>query len=187
MQREHVANIIRTALCKSLSPEQASEIAAATVPVGVPSGGFVFRQGDKSEGLLIFVRGSVEILRQSGTAEPRVIAAVTAPTVLGEMGLVTERPRSATARATTACEFHLLTRREFARMLSTEQVAAYKLVVSVAEVVSRRLEAADDRLLQLAEAIPAPAEQPGAAPAPPPPQISDLTALREKLFSEWSF
>lgn len=181
MQREDVATVIRTTLCRILTPEQATELAAATVPVDVPTGSFVFRQGDKSDGVLIFVRGSVEILRQAGTAEPRVIAIVMAPTVLGEMGLVTERPRSATVRATSDCEFHLLTKREFERMLETENVAAFKLVASLADVLARRLEAMDDRLLAMA------APDTPATATTAPAQVAELAALREKLFSEWSF
>jgi CRP-like cAMP-binding protein len=185
VQTQNVAAVIRNTLCRSLTVPQAAEIAAATVPVGVPKGGFVFRQGDKSDGMLIFVRGAVEILRQGSNGDPRVIATVNAPTVIGEMGLVTglvtDRPRSATVRATADCEFHLLTKREFERMLASEQLSALKLVVSLADVLARRLEAADDRLIAMSE----PPALPGVVPAPPP--IAELAALREKLFSEWSF
>jgi CRP-like cAMP-binding protein len=203
MQREDVAKIVKNA-CKVLTPAEATEIAAATVPVGVPAGNFVCKQGDRSDGLLIFVRGSVEIARKAPDGAERVLATVSAPTVLGEMGLVTDRPRSASVKATTACEFHVLTKKDFKRMLDDEQLAAFKLVGLLAEIMARRLEAADDRLLAMAAeaqkaaapepAAPAPAPAPapdGATPAPSAApaaaRVADLDALREKLFSEWSF
>jgi CRP-like cAMP-binding protein len=190
MQRDEVARIIRTTLCRSLTPAQAVELAASTVPVGVPAGGFVFRHGDKSDGLLILVRGSVEISRVTGDGTPRTIATMNAPAVIGEMGLLTERPRSASVKAITACECHLLTRRDFVRMLEDEQLAAFKLVGSLADVLARRLEAADDGLVAIVDAAQAAqAAAPVVPPdvAQPPAPVAELAALREKLFSEWSF
>ena|SRR5688572_29520162 len=201
MQRDDVAKIIRNA-CKSLTVAQATEIAAATVPVGVPADGFAFRQGDRSDGVLILVRGSVEILRQAGDGSQRTLATVNAPTVLGEMGLITDRPRSASARAVSACEFHLLTKKDLKRMLDDEMLSAFKLVGMLADVMARRLEAVDEQLLEImlacetaareaasAAASPAPATAPAATapPAPTAAPIAELTALREKLFGEWSF
>ena len=201
MQRDDVAKIIRNA-CKSLTVAQATEIAAATVPVGVPADGFAFRQGDRSDGVLILVRGSVEILRQAGDGSQRTLATVNAPTVLGEMGLITDRPRSASARAVSACEFHLLTKKDLMRMLDDEMLSAFKLVGMLADVMARRLEAVDEQLLEIMVACEAaareaasaaagptqaaaPATTAPAAPAAAP--IAELTALREKLFGEWSF
>ena len=201
MQRDEVAKIIRNA-CKSLTVAQATEIAAATVPVGVPADGFVFRQGDRSDGVLILVRGSVEILRQAADGSQRTLATVSAPTVLGEMGLSTDRPRSASARAVTACEFHLLTKKDLKRMLDDEMLSAFKLVGMLADVMARRLEAADAQLLEIMVACDAAAREAAAATAgpaqvaaptataptaPAAAPIAELTALREKLFGEWSF
>src|SRR5688572_5672994 len=179
MQRDEVARIIRTTLCRTLTPAQALEIASSTVPVGVPAGGFVYRHGDKSDGLLIFVRGSVEVSRQTSDGTTRAIATVTAPTVIGEMGLLTERPRSASVKAITACEFHLLTRRDFVRMLADEQLPAFKLVGILADVLARRLEAADDQLLEImaaAQAAEAAAPVSAAGVSPPTPPVSELAA-----------
>jgi CRP-like cAMP-binding protein len=195
MQRDDVVRIIRSA-CKSLTAAQATEIAAATVPVGVPAGGFAFRQGDRSDGVLILVRGSVEIVREAADGSQHTLATVNAPTVLGEMGLITDRPRSANGRAVTACEFYLLTRKDLKRMLDDESLAAFKLVGMLAEVMASRLEAADAKLLELtvnaetaarevAAAAAAAATAKAAAPATTP--VAELTALRQKLFGEWSF
>jgi len=205
MQRDDVVRIIRNA-CKSLTVAQATEIAAATVPVGVPADGFAFRQGDRSDGVMILVRGSVEILRQATDGSQRLLAAVNAPNVLGEMGLITERPRTASVKAVTACEFHLLTKKDFKRMLDEEMVSAFKLVGMLADVMARRLEAADEKLLEItvtaettareaaASAASAAAAATAAATAPAPvvtapaaAPVAELTALRDKLFGEWSF
>ncbi len=175
MTTSELATLMRSLLCPALTNEQASELAVATVPVAVPAGGVVFREGDKSTGLLIFLRGSVEISRRTANGASHVLATVTAPTVLGEMSLITDRPRSASAQAVSDCDFHLLTKTQFRRLISGERIAAYKLVVTMVEVLAGRLDAADQKLIALGET------ERGAAP------VEELTALREKLFSERSF
>ena len=175
MSSSDLINIIRTVICRTLTPEQANELSAATVPVAVPTGAIVFREGDPSTGLFILLRGYAEVSKATPDGTPRAIATITGPTVVGEMGLITARPRSATVRAVSDCEFHQLTRTQFERMMNAERMAAYKLVATIAEVLARRVEAMDRQLLGMAT--------PDRAATP----VADLTALREKLFTEWTF
>ena len=95
--------------------------------------------------------------------------------MLGEMSLVTDRRHSATVRAQTDCEFRLLTKRDFLRLLEQENIAAYKLLATIAEVLARRLYRMDEKALELA------AQRDRAAP------VEELAAFKEKLFSEWTF
>lgn len=175
MSSSDLINIVRTVLCRTLTAEQAMELSAATVPVPVPTGGVVFREGDPSTGLFILLRGYAEVTKATPDGKARGIATITGPTVVGEMGLLTARPRSATVRAVSDCELHQLTRTQFERMIKAERMAAYKLVATIAEVLARRVEAMDQQMMGL--------DAPTRATSP----VADLTALREKLFTEWSF
>jgi NADH dehydrogenase len=59
----------------------------------------VFREGDKGDRLYIIVNGKVQMLRAlPGHGEPVVLAELGAGECFGEMALVTENPRNATAR-----------------------------------------------------------------------------------------
>jgi CRP/FNR family cyclic AMP-dependent transcriptional regulator len=175
VSNSELVNVVRSVLCRSLTAEQATELADATVPLAVLAGGTVFSEGEKSTGLLIFLRGSVEISRQTPNGRSHALATVAAPSVIGEMSLITDRPRSATVRAVSACEFYLLTKAQFRRLIAAERIAAYKLVGTIAEVLAGRLDGADQKLLALGDT------DREAAP------VEELTVLREKLFSEWSF
>jgi CRP-like cAMP-binding protein len=168
-------SIIRTVLCRTLTPDQATELSAATVQVPVPTGAVLFKEGDPSTGLFILLRGDAEITKRTPDGAPRSIATITGPTVVGEMGLITARPRSATVRAVSDCEFHQLTRTQFDRMVKAERMAAFKLLGTIADVLARRVEAMDQQLAGFAE------------PTKTAPPVADLAALREKLFTEWSF
>jgi CRP-like cAMP-binding protein len=103
------------------------------------------------------------------------LATVEAPTVLGEMSLITDRPHSATVRAVTTCQFHLLTRSQFDRLLKSENLAAYKVVATLAEVIAWRLSRMDDKVVELARRADCPAP------------VQELAAFKQKLFSEWNF
>ena len=161
-------------LCKRLRPAQAEEIIAASRPLTVGATSLILREGDEAAGLLLFLKGTAEILKQ-GPDGSQQIAIVEAPTVLGEMSLVTDRRHSATVRARTDCELRLLTKRDFLRLLEQENIAAYKLLATIAEVLAQRLYRMDEKAVELA------AQLGRAAP------VEELAAFKEKLFSEWTF
>ncbi|MBI4636752.1 MAG: cyclic nucleotide-binding domain-containing protein [Candidatus Rokubacteria bacterium] len=175
MAAAELREVVRSVLCRGLTAEQADQLVRTTVPLETRAGTPVFREGDAPMGLLILVEGTVEIARRGPDGAERTIATIDAPTVLGEMSLVTDQPHSATVRARTDCRFHLLTKTQFHRLLGGESVAAYKLIATVAEVLARRLQRMDDKVLELL------ARREGAAP------VEELAVFKQKLFSEWSF
>ena len=167
---ETVCTVVRGRLTSA----QAEEILRATLPLQVRAKSLILREGDEGAGLLLFLRGRAEVLKQ-GPDGGQPIAVVEAPSVLGEMSLVTDRRQSATVRALTDCELRLLARRDFHRLLEADSLAAYKLVAAIAEVLAHRLYRMDEKALELA------------ARADRPPLVEELAVFKEKLFSEWSF
>lgn len=165
---------MRGVLCRGLTHEQTDQIVSAMVPVTVEPGTVVLREGDRGQGLLVLLEGSAEIVKHDAGHDDVVISTVEAPTVVGEMSLITERPHSATVRARTPCEFQLLTRSQFERLLKSESLAAYKLVATLADVIAGRLTRMDEKFAELAR------EGDG------PPLAGELAAFRRKLFSEWT-
>ena len=164
---------MRGVLCRGLTPEQADQIVNAMVPVSVDPGTVVMREGDRGQGLLVLLEGSAEVVKRHAGADDVVISTVEAPTVVGEMSLITERPHSATVRARTLCSFHLLTRSQFDRLLKGESLAAYKVVATLADVIAGRLTRMDEKFAELAR-------RGGDAP-----YADEVAAFRQKLFGEW--
>jgi CRP-like cAMP-binding protein len=167
------ARIVRSVLCRGLTPEQAEQIVSATVPVSVDPGTVVLREGDRGQGLLVLLEGSVEVAKRYAGADDVVLCTVEAPTVVGEMSLITERPHSATVRARTRCDFQLLTRSQFDRLLKSESLAAYKVVATLADVIAGRLTLMDEKFVELARRD------------DDPPRAQELAAFRQRLFGEW--
>ena len=97
----------------------------------------------------MLLEGTVEVVKEGGPGGVVVIATVEAPSVLGEMSLITDRPHSATVRARSNCDFRLLTRVQFDRLLQGESLAAYKVVATLADVIAWRLNRMDEKFVEL--------------------------------------
>jgi CRP-like cAMP-binding protein len=65
------------------------------------------------------------------------------------MSLITDRPASATVMTLAECEFQLLTRTQFQRLIAADSIAAYRLVMILAGVLAERLRKLDRKVLEL--------------------------------------
>ena len=175
MNAGQTRDTLRTVLCKGLTVEQADQLVKVLVPVKIAAGNAVLREGDNPAGLFLLLSGTVEILKQRPAGAAQSLGTIGPPTVLGEMSLITDRPHSATVKAVTDCEFYLLTKTQFQRLIASESIAAYKLIATIAEVLASRVARLDQKVLELS------ATHDTTAP------VMELAAFKQKLFSEWSF
>jgi PAS domain S-box-containing protein len=77
--------------------QQIIESASQVIPF--PAGGSVFKEGDSGDGLYLVLEGRVQIAVPGGKGERRVLAHVEAGDFFGEMAVVDNEPRSASAVA----------------------------------------------------------------------------------------
>jgi CRP/FNR family transcriptional regulator, cyclic AMP receptor protein len=105
-------------------------------------GQVLFREGDLPDSVFRLLSGSVDILRELDS-EPILLGTVGAGQFIGEMGVVENRPRSATARAASEVEVEILTPTEFFDQIARSPQAARELI----RRLSQRLREADDRIV----------------------------------------
>jgi len=74
------------------------------------------------------LRDAEKMLKAAGVSKKQrqALAKVDAPSLLGEMSLITDRPAVATVMAVTECDYQLLTKPQFQRLIASESLAAYK-------------------------------------------------------------
>jgi len=106
------------------------------------AGQVLFREGDTADTVFRVVSGSVDILRELD-GDPILLGTVGAGQFIGEMGIVENRPRSATARAASEVEVEILTPTEFLDQIARSPRAARELI----QRLSQRLREADDRIV----------------------------------------
>jgi CRP-like cAMP-binding protein len=101
-----------------------------------PAGTVLFEEGQPGDVMYVVQRGEVEIRRQVGPSE-RVIAVLTAGELLGEMALLSGRPRSATAVITADATLLAIDATTFEAMLRARPEIALRIIKSFAARLER--------------------------------------------------
>jgi len=105
-------------------------------------GQVLFREGDPADRVFRLLNGAVDILREFD-GDPILLGTVGPGQFVGEMGVVENRPRSATARAASEVEVEILTPTEFLDQIAGSPRDARELI----QRLSQRLREADDRIV----------------------------------------
>ena len=105
-------------------------------------GQVLFREGDPADSVFRLISGAVDILRDLD-GDPILLGTIDAGQFIGEMGVVENRPRNATARAASEVEVEMLTSVEFFDQIAGSPRAVRELI----QRLSRRLREADDRIV----------------------------------------
>jgi PPM family protein phosphatase len=106
------------------------------------AGSVIIKEGETGEELYVVVDGSVEVFKGEN-----VLSTLGDGVHLGEMALIDNAPRSASARTKTSCRLLRMRRREFVSIIRAEPVIATKLLWSFLQVMSGRLRQTNDALL----------------------------------------
>jgi CRP-like cAMP-binding protein len=104
-------------------------------------GDYVFREGELGTEMYIIHEGQVEILNRVGDEE-RLLAVLEKGDFFGEMALLEDRPRAASARALTATRLLQINGSTFDQMLRENPEIAVRMM----RKLSRRLRETDDLL-----------------------------------------
>jgi len=106
----------------------------------------VFNQGDPGVGMYIIAEGDVQIRSQP---DDRVLTTLSAGAFFGEVSLLNEVPRTATATAHTACVLWGFFRPELMDLIERRPRLGVKILLPLAQIAGRRLVAVDVELREL--------------------------------------
>jgi NTE family protein len=101
------------------------------------AGGVLFRQGDAADALYVVLSGSLSVLvanqERGGAAPPRLINQIYAGQTVGEMGLLSDHPRSATVVASRDTTLLRITKEMFSRLVPMHPGATLRLSAQLVE------------------------------------------------------
>lgn len=123
----------KISLFSNLPDELITYLAGEVHERSLPAGTMLFQEGDKGDALYFILNGSLEITQKSGPDREIVLATFKPGDYFGEMSLLDEKPRSASARAVTDCRLFALDREDFVVLLEKNPAIALQLSRSISE------------------------------------------------------
>lgn len=124
----------------SFTPRQLGRIIQATQKRQYISGETLFKEGQIGKAVFIIRSGQVELTRTpTGSKEPRHLGKLGAGQVFGEMALLEQRPRTASAKVIEDGEIYLLYTATLDALMKSHPVIGYKLMRNMAMMLSALL------------------------------------------------
>lgn len=132
-----------------LSARELRGVAAIVHKREYKAGEPVFYQGDPGLGMYIIREGEVSIRIAEGEEDDKELAVLTDGDFFGELALLDESPRSATAICRTDCSLIGFFRTDLFEMIEQKTDLGLKIVMRLAEILAVRLRKTDKELSKL--------------------------------------
>jgi CRP/FNR family cyclic AMP-dependent transcriptional regulator len=110
----------------------------------------VFDEGDTGDKFYLILEGAVRISRFVAGMGEEALAVLRPGAYFGEMSLIDDESRSATALAHEPCRLFVLKRRDLEDLLFVDRDLAYEFLWKMVRTLSRRLRATNDKMTFLA-------------------------------------
>jgi len=133
---------------KGLSQKEIREIEHIIHQREFQAGETIFQQGDPGLGMYIIVLGQVQIVNNQDPDNPIIYSELDDGDFFGDMSLVDEADRSATALAIANTRIIAFFRPELKDILTRFPSLGNKILSNLAEVIARRLRKTNDLLIE---------------------------------------
>jgi CRP/FNR family transcriptional regulator, cyclic AMP receptor protein len=160
---------------RGLSEEDARTAAEHLEAVHLSTGQVLFRQGQPGDHTYLLVSGRIEIRVAVPHQQDRVLATLLSGSILGEIGLLLDEPRTATAVAGTDSRLWAISRDALEAGVQRGDAWACEFQGCTARVLAQRLARMDQQLVSLLSE---------SGPSGPPPAWSELQKVRAQVFAQ---
>ncbi len=117
--------------------------------ISLPAGRTIFHEGDEGDSLYIIRSGKVRISKIFRRGEEKSLAILGAKSIFGEMALLEEGKRSASATAVDDIRLLELTRGDLEELAEENSSAGYNIMAGIARVLSSRLRKMNEEFLSI--------------------------------------
>ena len=114
-----------------------------------PKGTVVFKQGDRDPYLALVFKGSVRVVQEDDAGQQKTLTIVTRLYTLGEMSLVDQQPRSATAICEEDSILFVLGQEDMQRMQQKDPKIWGGVLLQFCKMLSSRVRALSGEVLDL--------------------------------------
>jgi len=125
-------------LFRDLTKEEIKQISEITEEITLAKNSFLFKQGDEADSFYIILEGEVEVIKEFAKKEQKLVN-MSRGAIIGEMAFLTETRRTGTIRATDRTNLIKISKDKFKKLMQEENIAVYKLVYRISQILSFRL------------------------------------------------
>ena len=161
---------------KHLNADERAEFEELLEPASFEAGQMLFEEGAPEERLYVLTSGTAEVYKAILPGRRQHLATIQAPTVVGEMGLLTEPRAAASVEARTPIEAYGIERDHFLEMLDEGSPAACKVVHEIGRTLAGRMARTDEAIAEIIGRLE------GADDETP-----DFEIFQDRLIREWTF
>ncbi len=136
----------RTAIFSGLSYEELKTISIELFEKTYHKGTTLFFQNMKAEVMYVIRSGLIRIVVHHPGEPDQALAELGPGNFLGEMSILEEEPRSATARVVEDSVLVYMTRKSFANIMNTYPAIGNKILMAIIRVLSSRLRNANEKI-----------------------------------------
>ena len=151
------ASFSECSLTKKFSEAQIHEVEQYFELMDFEAGSCLFEAGDRGDRLYLIVSGTLDVLggqRPAGEVDLALrLQTYTCGSLLGDMSLIDNLPRSATVMCRTNARCYVLDRENFERLQISSPDLALALMANIAAVLSSRLRSANLTIDQMSEQL----------------------------------
>ena len=109
----------------------------------------IIRMGDPGLGMYIIAKGSVDIIEEDNKGGSRTLAKLKDGSFFGDLALLDESPRSASAISNEECDIIGFFRPDFLDLLDRKPKLGIKVLLALAKTIGERLRRTDEMLMEI--------------------------------------
>ncbi len=136
-----IKNILKnTTVFSTLSTSNIEKISQKFIIHTAPSNTILVKEGEESQSLIIIAQGDAEVLKtEEITKQSHAIAKLSQGDVIGELGLLSKEPRSASIVSSSQITYISITYTDLEKFMETHLKAKSLLLLHIAKIMEKRL------------------------------------------------